>query len=85
MKLSSPADAALPSTPGTSRTRGLDDDEGGQLAAGEHEVADRQLAVDEVVGDPLVDALVAAAEEREGHGPERRAGPARPASSAATA
>ncbi len=35
----------------------FDDDEGGRLAAGQDVVADRQLAVAEVVGDPLVDAL----------------------------
>ena len=32
---------------------------------GQHDVADRQLAVDQVVGHPLVDPLVAAAQERE--------------------
>ena len=53
---------------------GLDDRDGGHLAAGQHEVAERQLAVDQVVGDPLVDALVAAAEQRE----PRRGRPAPP-------
>ena len=43
----------------------LDHDQRGRLAAGEHEVADRELAVAEVVGDALVDALVAAAQQRE--------------------
>ena len=43
----------------------LDHDERRGLAAGEDEVADRQLAVAEMVGDPLVDALVATADQRE--------------------
>ena len=44
---------------------GFDDGERGELAAREHEVAERDLAVDEVVGDALVDALVTAAQQRE--------------------
>ena len=43
----------------------LEHDHRGHLAAGQHVVADRQLAVDEVVAHPLVDALVAAAQQRE--------------------
>ncbi len=41
----------------------VDHHEGGRLTAGEHVVADRQLAVAQVIGNPLVDALVAPAEE----------------------
>ena len=52
-------------TPGHQAADGLDDHEGGDLASGEHVVADRQLAIDEMVGDPLVDAFVAAAQQRE--------------------
>ena len=37
----------------------------GQLAAGEHEVPHRELLVGQVVGHPLVDALVAPTEQRE--------------------
>ena len=76
-KLSSAADSSLPSTPGHEAGHRLDHDQGGQLAAGQHDVADRQLAVDQVVGHPLVDPLVAAAEQREAA--------VGPASSAATA
>ena len=43
----------------------LHDHEGGRLPPGEDEVADRQLAVDQVAADPLVDPLVTAAQERE--------------------
>ena len=43
----------------------LDHDERRRLAAGQHEVADRELAVAQMIGDPLVDALVAAADQRE--------------------
>ena len=43
---------------------GVDDDERRQLAAGQHVVADRQLEVDQRA-DPLVDALVARADEDE--------------------
>ncbi len=45
---------------------GLDDDESAQLTSGEDEVADRDLAVDEMIGDALVNALVTAAEQAEG-------------------
>ena len=44
---------------------GLDDHERGELAAGEHDVADAQLAVAAVVEHALVDALVAPAQQRE--------------------
>ena len=43
---------------------GVDDDERGQLAAGQDVVADRQLEIDQR-RDPLVDALVARADEDE--------------------
>ena len=43
----------------------LDDQEGPDLAAGQHHVADRDLVVDQVLAHPLVDALVASAEQRE--------------------
>jgi len=44
---------------------GLQHHHGGHLPAREHVVAHRQLAVDQVVGHPLVDPLVAAAQQRE--------------------
>ena len=50
--------------PGQQPDHGVDDDERGQLAAGQHVVADRQLEVDQRA-DPLVDALVARAHEDE--------------------
>ena len=43
--------------------RGLDHDKGSQLAASEHEIADGELSIDEVVGNPLVHTFVAPAEE----------------------
>ena len=43
----------------------LDDGDGRRLTAGQHEVAEGQLAVGQVVGDALVDALVAPAQQRE--------------------
>ena len=42
---------------------GVDDDGGGQFAAGEDVVADGELFVAEELGDALVDAFVAAADE----------------------
>ena len=39
--------------------------ERGELAAGQHEVAHRELVVDDQVEDALVEALVAAAQQRE--------------------
>ena len=49
---SSTADASLPMTPGTEPGHRFDHDERGGLAAGEHEVADRELTVAEMVGRP---------------------------------
>ena len=43
----------------------LDDDERGELTPGDHDVADGQLRVGQVVGDPLVHSLVTAAQQRE--------------------
>src|SRR3954464_12131065 len=54
----------VPEDAGNEPRDGVDDGEGGELTAGEHEVADRELLVD-VVAHPLVDALVAAAHEDE--------------------
>jgi hypothetical protein len=45
------ADSSFPITPGTSRGDGLDHDQRGDLAAGQHEVADRELTVDQVLAD----------------------------------
>ena len=50
--------------PGQQADDGVDDDERRQLAAGQDVVADRELEVDERA-DPLVDALVARADEDE--------------------
>ena len=57
--------ASLPSTPGKRRADPLDDRHGRHLAAGEHEVAERDLFVDERP-HALVEALVAPAHERDG-------------------
>ena len=54
-----------PSRPGTQAGDGLDHQAGGHLAAGQHDVADAELAVDEVLADPVVDALVAPAQQAE--------------------
>ncbi len=43
----------------------LDHDQRRAFAAGEDEIADRHLAVAQMVGDPLVDALVPTADQRE--------------------
>ena len=43
----------------------IGDDAGGQLAAREHVVADRDLARDQVFADAVVDALVVAAEDNQ--------------------
>ena len=43
----------------------VDDEARGRLAAGQHDVADAELAVDEVLADAVVDALVTAAQQRE--------------------
>ena len=72
--------------PGQQPRHGVDDDQRRELAAGQHVVADRQLEVDEVA-DPLVDALVARADEdqvrarRRGRRPAPGGRPRRPASS----
>ena len=44
---------------------GVDDYGGGQLAAGEHVVADGELVVAEELADALVDALIAAADQHD--------------------
>jgi hypothetical protein len=49
--------------PGQEADDGVEDDEGGALAAGEDVVADGELAVAEEVVDALIDAFVAAAEK----------------------
>ena len=46
----------------------LDHHQGGQLPAGQHEVAHRQLTVDQMVAHPLVHPLVATAEQGEAPG-----------------
>ena len=72
---SSAPDASLPITPGTRRATASITTSRGRFAARQHVVADRQLAVAQVVGHPLVDALVAAAQQREARArrPARRA------------
>ncbi len=82
MKLSSSAEASLPMTPGTRRATASMTTSGGRLAPGQHVVADRQLPVDQVVDDPLVDSLVAAAQQARSR---PTATCARAASSSATA
>ena len=62
---SSDAEATLPITPGTSRVTASITTSAGGFPTGEHVVADGQLAVAEVVRHPLVDAFVAAAQQRE--------------------
>ena len=54
----------------------LEHHHGGHLSPAEHVVADRQLAVDQVLAHPLVDALVAAAQQAEAIGARQLAGPA---------
>src|SRR5579875_479187 len=51
--------------PGNEPGHRLEDDEGRELATGEHVVTDGELAVHERVGDALVDPLVAAAQQGE--------------------
>ena len=48
---------------GEEASDGVDEDGGGEFAAGEDEVADGELVVAEELGDALVDAFVAAADE----------------------
>ena len=67
-KLSSSVDSLVAQDAGQEPGHGLDHHQGGQLAAGQHEVADRQLAVAQVVGHPLVDPLVAPAQQGEAAG-----------------
>ena len=64
-KLSVTGLTSLPITPGHEAGDGLDDEARGDLAAGQHDVADAQLAVDEVLADAVVDALVAPAQQAE--------------------
>src|SRR5438874_13071684 len=42
---------------------GIDHDQGGQLAAGQHEVADRELAIGQLLRHPLIHTLVAPADQ----------------------
>ena len=64
-KLSVTGLVALPIAPGQQAGDGLDHQAGGDLAPAEHDVADAQLAVDEVLADAVVDALVAPAQQAE--------------------
>ena len=57
--------SALPIAPGNKPGHGLDDQARSDLAAVQHHVADAELAVDEVLTHPMVDALVAAAQQAE--------------------
>src|ERR1700674_3262183 len=50
---------------GDEPAHGVDQHNGRELAAGEHVITDRDLPVDQVGTDPLVDALVAAADQIE--------------------
>ena len=65
MKLSSSGRGLVAHDPGHEPGDGLDDHERGRLPPGQHVVADRELAVDQVVGDPLVDPFVAPAQQGE--------------------
>ena len=56
---------AVAHRPGQQPGDGLDHQAGGHLAAAEDDVADAQLAVDEVLAHPVVDALVAPAQQAE--------------------
>jgi hypothetical protein len=62
---SSSGDAALPTTPGTSRVTASIDGRRGHLAAEQHVVTDRDLVGRGELVDPLVDALVATAQQHE--------------------
>ena len=62
---SSSADASFPMHTRQQPGHRLDDHERGALPAREDEVADRQFAVAQMVGDALVDPFVAAADQRE--------------------
>ncbi len=47
---------------------GLDDDTGRHFSAGQHVVADRDFPIDQVLPDPMIDALVASAQQTEPSG-----------------
>ena len=59
------AEDSLPITPGSRRVTVSITTHGRHLPAGQHVVADRQLAVDQVLADAVVDALVAPAQQAE--------------------
>ena len=63
VKLSSSADRSLPEHTREQPDHRLHDHQCGQLATCEYEVADREFVVGQVVGDPLVDAFVTAAQK----------------------
>ncbi len=65
LKLSSWAESSLPRTPGQEAGHRLEHDQRRQLPTRQHEVAHRQLAVDQVVRHPLVHPFVAPAQQRE--------------------
>ena len=60
----SPGSRRCPS-PRQQARHGLDHQAGGHLSPVEHDVADAQLAVDEVLADPVIDPLVAPAQQAE--------------------
>ena len=59
------AELKSPRTRGQQPGHGIDHHEGRRLPAGEHVVADRQLAVDEALAQALVHPLVVAAEQHQ--------------------
>ena len=65
LKDSSRLDSSLPRAPGQESHDRLDDAQRRELSAGQHEVAQGDLVVDHQVERALIDALVAAAEQRE--------------------
>ena len=77
-KLSSVPDCSFPITPGISRTQASISDQRGDLAAGQHVVADRDLLERPRRDQPLVDPLEAAAQHHRAIAPgqRRRPGPA---------
>ena len=90
-KLSVTGLVSLPIAPGSSRVTASITTQAAGLAAREHDVADAELAVDEVLAHAMVDALVAAAQQGEAVAgrPARRQPPgrsgARPARAGTTA
>src|SRR5216683_482057 len=54
-----------PQHPGDQPTDGVDHDHGGKFASRQHVVADGDLLVDQVRRDPLIDALIASADQVE--------------------